>query len=150
MDTRDSQFGMDSSGLATARIFTLAEANAALPLVRRIVRDIVDQYHEIMSLQAELQDRANGEIDIDCDFDIEALEEARLNAVMRLGDLSAELSAIGCELKDWESGLVDFPALRNEEPVYLCWQLGEERLGYWHDPHAGYAGRTPITPADRL
>jgi hypothetical protein len=47
-------------------------------------------------------------------------------------------------LRDLERGLVDFPAVRDDREVYLCWVEGEDRIGYWHDVDAGYAGREPL------
>ncbi|HSR16231.1 MAG TPA: DUF2203 domain-containing protein, partial [Gemmatimonadales bacterium] len=63
----------------------------------------------------------------------------------RLDELLAELRAIGCELKDFEAGLVDFYALLEDRLVFLCWQLGEPGIGYWHEVDAGAAGRQPIS-----
>lgn len=56
----------------------------------------------------------------------------------------AELEAAGIVLRDLERGLVDFPALRDGREVYLCWVEGEDEIGYWHEPDAGYAGRQPL------
>jgi hypothetical protein len=47
-------------------------------------------------------------------------------------------------LRDLDRGLVDFPALRDDREVYLCWQEGEPEIGFWHDPEAGFAGRRPL------
>ena len=55
---------------------------------------------------------------------------------------------VGCELKDWESGLVDFPSRMDSREVCLCWKLGEEQITQWHEVYAGFAGREPITTAD--
>ena len=50
----------------------------------------------------------------------------------------------GIVLRDLDRGLVDFPALREGAEVYLCWQEGEEEIGFWHEPEAGFAGRRPL------
>ena len=50
----------------------------------------------------------------------------------------------GCVVKDLDEGLVDFPTLREGKEVYLCWKLGEERIGYWHGIEEGFAGRKPL------
>jgi hypothetical protein len=47
-------------------------------------------------------------------------------------------------LRDLDRGLVDFPALRDGREVYLCWEEGEDEIGFWHDPDAGFAGRCPL------
>jgi hypothetical protein len=55
-----------------------------------------------------------------------------------------EIQQTGCVVKDLDTGLVDFPSLRQGEKVYLCWKLGEERIGYWHGIEEGFAGRKPL------
>jgi hypothetical protein len=55
-----------------------------------------------------------------------------------------EIGEHGAEVKDLDEGLIDFPALRRGETVLLCWQLGEDRIGYWHTVEDGFAGRQPL------
>jgi len=52
-----------------------------------------------------------------------------------------ELGSIGVELKDYESGLIDFPGRHQGRDIYLCWKLGEDKVTHWHELHSGYAGR---------
>jgi hypothetical protein len=66
----------------------------------------------------------------------------------RLAKLVDEINEHGAEVKDIETGLIDFPALRNGETVLLCWQLGEDEIGYWHRVDDGFAGRRPL-PLDQ-
>jgi hypothetical protein len=54
------------------------------------------------------------------------------------------LSREGIILRDVESGLVDFPAERDGQPIFLCWRLGEDDIGYWHPPDTGFSGRRPL------
>jgi hypothetical protein len=54
------------------------------------------------------------------------------------------LSEMGCILKDINSGLVDFPTIRNGREVLLCWRYDEPEVGFWHDAEAGFAGRQPL------
>jgi hypothetical protein len=63
----------------------------------------------------------------------------------RIDSYKKELEQIGCQLKDAEMGLVDFIGLHEGRPVCLCWKHGEERVAFWHEIEAGYAGRQPIT-----
>jgi len=118
------------------RRFTLAQANSTLPLVKRIVGDIVRTHGLVLKYQAELerQPTAAGK---------EA--QARLDeAVNHLEDYVDELNDVGCELKDYQTGLIDFVGRHQRRDVYLCWKLGEEQIGHWHELDAGYAGRQPI------
>ena len=55
-----------------------------------------------------------------------------------------ELQAMEVVLRDLERGLVDFPSLREGREVYLCWEEGEQSIGFWHDLEAGHAGRQPL------
>jgi hypothetical protein len=63
------------------------------------------------------------------------------------GTLRTEVERLASEgilLRDPETGLVDFPAERDGERVYLCWRLGEDRVGHWHPTDTGFAGRRPL------
>jgi len=62
----------------------------------------------------------------------------------QLAQTVEEIQQTGCVVKDLDTGLVDFPSLRGGEKVYLCWKLGEERIGYWHGIEEGFAGRKPL------
>ena len=59
-------------------------------------------------------------------------------------EFEEELHKLGVELKDPNTGLVDFPSMRNAREVYLCWRLGEPGVEYWHELNAGFAGRQSI------
>lgn len=65
-------------------------------------------------------------------------------AFLELRAALAELQAVDVILRDLERGLVDFPSLRDGREVYLCWEEGEDQIGYWHEPDAGHAGRQPL------
>ena len=58
--------------------------------------------------------------------------------------LVGEIAGHGAEVKDLDSGLIDFPALRNGETVLLCWQLGEDEIAFWHGTEDGFQGRRPL------
>jgi hypothetical protein len=118
------------------RRFLLAQANSALPLVRRIVGDIVKAHGLVLRFQAEM-DKTSGKE--------QASTQGRLDeSVGKLEDFVEELSEVGCELKDYQVGLIDFVGRHESRDVYLCWKLGEAEIGYWHEINAGYAGRQPI------
>jgi hypothetical protein len=65
-------------------------------------------------------------------------------ATRQLQEAVGKIQEIGCVVKDLDLGLVDFPSLLKGEEVYLCWKLGEERVGYWHGMEEGFAGRKPL------
>ena len=63
-------------------------------------------------------------------------------------ELIKTIQETGCVVKDIEEGLVDFPAIVDGDEVYLCWKLGEERIGFWHGMDEGFAGRKALEDED--
>lgn len=130
--------------------FTVEEANRTLPLVRMIVRDIVELHADIQRRRERLRALQNrrGEVREDDPYGEEVREmEKELDAdVGRLQEFVDELAEIGAELKDPGQGLVDFPTIIDDRDACLCWKPGEESIGYWHDLHSGFAGRQPLQP----
>lgn len=120
------------------RRFTLDQANRALPLVKRIVNDIV-RTHSLASGYRDAVDQSR-----DAAAVLAAQRELDA-AIDRLEQLVDELNDVGVELKDYESGLVDFVARHDGRDVLLCWKLGEERITHWHEINAGFAGRKPVS-----
>jgi hypothetical protein len=126
------------------RYFTLAEANATLPYVRAIVRDITELAHELRDRHERLGRLTAGESGSSSEAHREELLQAEAAVEQgqeRMQEYERELRQIGVELKDYFTGLIDFPSLRNGRPVYLCWRLGEPEVGHWHELDAGFAGR---------
>ena len=122
------------------RRFTLAQANRALPLVRRVVSDIVQTRDQATQLQTRLESAgAKEQKRIQDDLDV---------AIDKLHTYLDELTEIGCELKDFQAGLVDFIGRHQGRDIYLCWKLGEERIAYFHELNSGFAGRMPVTTLD--
>ena len=134
--------------MSEPKIFTIAEAEHTLPLVRRVVCDLTQEYprwrtalahYEILSGKARAEDGETVEL-------VEAREQVMIHAA-RINDFLDELEQVGCLFKGFENGLVDFYALREDRLVYLCWKLGEAHIAYWHEVDAGFAGRQPIDAA---
>ena len=128
------------------RQFTVAEANDLLPLLTPALEDIRRIHGRILeAVQAvrEFEQRAasNGHGENSRVFDPE-LDTAKLQAEME--QRLRYLHGIGVVLKDIEHGILDFPTRMHGRDVYLCWRLGEESVGYWHDIEAGFAGRQPL------
>jgi hypothetical protein len=127
------------------RFFTVDEANRALPLVRRIMADIVEENERLQELlpvlkEARLRARRYGP---DEQLDRLRREVAEISA--RLEGYLGELSHIGCLFKG-PQGLVDFYSTHEGRPVYLCWHYGEEEIRFWHELEDGFAGRRPLEP----
>lgn len=130
-------------------IFSPGEANRLLPRVRPLVERMVEHRRALVAAQ-RVRERALGRIagnggdyspgelaDLAEDVEREATEVAR--AVRALTEL-------GVQVKDLDSGLVDFPAARADgEIVLLCWRLGEDEIAWWHSEQGGFAGRRPLS-----
>lgn len=129
------------------RTFTLAEANALLDRVRPLAEALVahkGSLDEAEAARAELLGHIAGNGGDITPGDVsEAAERVRSEAAELAGILD-ELQGYGVQVKDLDLGLLDFPSLRDGEPVLLCWQVGEDEIGYWHGPEEGYAGRKPL------
>jgi hypothetical protein len=120
------------------RRFSLKEANKTLPLVRRIVLDIVKSHAHAVRLQAaqELTSESAKQAEIQSQLELQAAH---------LEDYLDELHEVGCELKDFDSGLIDFVGRHQGRDVCLCWRLDEPAIQYWHETEAGVAGRKPVS-----
>jgi hypothetical protein len=129
------------------RHFTPEEANAALEQVRPLVEQLVAgrQEHSLaVDRQEELERKIRGNGGGIPPAEL-AAATAEVDALARrLSRLVDEIAAHGAQVKDLDSGLVDFPALRHGETVLLCWQLGEDEVAWWHRVEDGFAGRRPL------
>jgi len=121
------------------RLFTLEEANAALTRVRPLVELVVERRATLLAAQARLAELLAKVAGNGGGLDPSAAQElvaAVQEAEHELDAVVAELSEVGVVVRDPDSGLVDFPSVRDGEPVFLCWQLGEDDVSWWHGPGA--------------
>jgi hypothetical protein len=124
---------------AHERHYTLEQAEAARPWVAERVERIQVALEELRSptMQAALEDMDPG-----AGGSWPGREVA--TAVLSLFSGAEQLEAMDIVLRDADRGLVDFPSIRDGEEIYLCWEAGEPRVAYWHEPDAGFAGRRPL------
>jgi len=133
--------------VADIKVFTIEQANRALPLVRRIVQDIVAEHPGWKDLVARYELAAAGARPEWGESPEQLKLRGEIDAVARrINGYVDELAAVGCLLKGFEDGLVDFYGYQEGRLVFLCWRLGEERVAHWHDLDAGFGGRRPIAP----
>ena len=124
------------------KLFTIEEANALLPTVRGVVAKIKRAYARVSGAQEQARLAAAGAAQGGGGM---AGGSDYVQALAALAEASGELEGLGVQLKDYERGLIDFPAMRDGRVVLLCWQLGEgDELEWWHDLEAGFAGRQPL------
>lgn len=128
-------------------LFTADQANRTLPLVSRIVRDIVTLYPRWRDRVGEIELIAAGANAGAPNPRRDELEREAQALAEEIDGCIRELQVLGVEYKmPFDAGLVDFPGEMGGRPVYLCWQLGEDAVRHWHDRDAGFAGRQPIAP----
>ena len=127
------------------RIFTLAEAQSLLPRLRSLLTEIGKQWNHVQELNPDVQKaRDNAPFDGYSRSGVEYVE-----SVSQLMFWIHQIKEMGVLLKDADRGLCDFPYMREGRVVYLCWQLGEDQIEYWHDIETGFAGREPLDETDR-
>jgi hypothetical protein len=126
--------------------FTVEQANATLPLVRRIVQDVVTHYRAWNEKLNEIDLVAASGRAADNEIADQLAAEAQ-SIAREIESFRRELADLGIEMKDPGIGLIDFPSAAGSRPIYLCWRLGEPEVAFWHEIHAGYAGRQPLVPA---
>jgi hypothetical protein len=129
-----------------AETFTLAQANRALPLVRRIVEDIVRHHARWQEMLATC-DMLIAANTADANERAAGLQDEIQRTAAEIDRFLAELEQLGVQFKGFEAGLVDFPAELEGRDVLLCWRLGETAVEHWHEMDAGFAGRKPIAGA---
>jgi hypothetical protein len=129
------------------RYFTAEEANQLLAQVRPLVEQMVAHRRSLAlatvrhaRIAATIATNGGGVRPHEVDRLQETIE-AEAAQVVRCVEA---LQALGILVKDLDEGLVDFPALRGEEEVLLCWRLGEDEVGFWHSVEDGFAGRRPL------
>jgi hypothetical protein len=120
--------------------FSLREASDLLPTVRALVDELMAGRERILALGSELWTTAETAINDGGS----GVGGPVLAEVLGMRRAVATLRGLGVELKDLNAGLVDFPARFQGREVYLCWRHGEERIAYWHELDAGFAGRQPV------
>lgn len=132
------------------KVLTVAEANALLPHVIPLIEQLQGIQRSIQQTSQQLNEAVakvtagNGYPIQSLKAKIQELTEHQLQLVEAFQSALAQLEDVGAMLKDLAIGLVDFYSLRDEEPIFLCWKIGEDRIRFWHTLEAGYTGRQPL------
>ncbi len=136
-----------------SRFYSLADANALVPDLSGVVARLRDERAELVGLRDAYRDREG--VLVEALIAEEPVPEAddpelrRLRLRMRglVDQMSADVAWLddrGIVLRDIPTGLLDFPAVVSGRQAWLCWRLGEESVGFWHDTDEGFAGRRPL------
>lgn len=144
---RDPQSSKSSAGVLRRGTFDVQSANQMLPLVERIVSDL-------MILSTELEQQRAQILGIESlpkptnlvafADELTAIKEAFNTDRQRLESCQRELSSLGVTVDSLEHGAIDFPAFINRRPVMLCWKVGEPKVTHWHHPDEGFQQRCQI------
>jgi hypothetical protein len=122
--------------------FDISAANGRLVELRPLLEGLRRDRDAVAQTQRRLAELAEGVADQDG-----AIRQGRQELVAIVGRMEAsvrQIDAWGVSLRDIGSGLVDFPALVNGRPIWLCWRLGEGEIAWWHELQSGVAGRRPL------
>jgi hypothetical protein len=120
-----------------SRHFTLEEARALLPRLRRLFARIHQYKADLEATEeelAKLTKQAGGDLG-------GPVVGKLVRTMLGLRDALLEIGGLGIQIKDLDRGLVDFPSIRDGREVFLCWELEEDDIEFWHDLETGYAGR---------
>lgn len=128
-------------------VFTVAEANATLPLVRAIAtdlstlaRDVMDRRRRLSQLRSS-HERNEGDM---YQQELLQVQDDLEKDARRVREYVEELRALGVEPVDGPEGIVSFPSTLDGRRVCLCWKLGEPEVLYWHEMNVGYRQRQPL------
>ncbi len=130
------------------RTFTLDEAQMLLPVLESLLKRAMSGREKLAEIEEETNLLATrilltGGMLVDI-TKAHARKEEKERQVQKVKDALAEIDSIGVQVKDLDMGLLDFPCVVDGETILLCWKLGEEKIGFWHDLTEGYKGRKPI------
>lgn len=130
------------------KTFTLDEAQSLLPVVESLLKRALENKEAAEKVEAGLAALAQRiYVSGGMRIDVGAVSKQRAEAeghTQRMRESLAEIDAIGVQVKDLETGLLDFPCRLDDEIVLLCWRLGESTIEHWHTADAGFKGRQPV------
>ncbi len=133
--------------LKVALPYTAAQANRALPLVRRIVADLARFFRQWEDAVRHVELESHDNVVANPEAERAQREAQRLAA--EIEGCVRELAELGVEVRALDVGLVDFPGVLDGRDVYFCWMLGEDAVTHWHERDAGFSSRRPL-PLDAL
>lgn len=130
------------------KTFTLDEAQSLLPVLEALLRRALEAKSAAENVEAELAEITR-RIHIAGGMRVDIASVVRLRGeleshLQRVRETIAEIDTIGVQVKDIETGLLDFPCRIDDETVLLCWRMGESAIEHWHTVEAGFKGRQPI------
>ena len=135
------------------RLFTVEEANALIPRLETALSEMAAFRAELKMLRKDIEvlsliaTSAGGSENPDA-AELKSKRRRYREVALEVERINAALEDAGCLVKHPEEGLVDFFHLRGDRLVFLCWKVGEKRVGHWHPLSGGYAARKSLRPAE--
>jgi hypothetical protein len=128
-----------------ARYYRLDEANERLGELRPLLQKLRDDRNSVAELQQKIRDVRSNNGSADHAAEIGRIEDEMRKIVGEMKDAVDQVDEWGVALRDIGTGLIDFPALANGRPIWLCWRLGEGDIGWWHEADSGFDSRRRLT-----
>ena len=129
-----------------ARYFAIDEANTLLRDAKAVLQQLRDDRDRVAEIQAELQRERENNGSAEHAEQMATREQELRELVRDMQHGVAQIDVWGITLRDIGAGLIDFPALANGRPIWLCWRLGDgDRIGWWHEANAGFDSRQPLS-----
>ena len=130
------------------KTFTLDEAQSLLPVLESLLKRAIEGKRDAEEVESQLSELSR-QIYLSGGMRVDLGAVARQRAEMeshleRVRESIAEIDAIGVQVKDLDTGLLDFPFRLDEDIVLLCWRLGESSIEHWHTVESGFQGRQPV------
>jgi hypothetical protein len=123
-----------------SKLFSIDEANALIPQLKILLARVQAERQRLLEMRPEIEKAQEGS-----SRDWGSPRGAEYIEILDAFQQAAkDIDELGIQVKDFDSGLCDFPHKRDGRVVYLCWKLDEERIAWWHDVEAGFAGRQPL------
>lgn len=123
------------------RIFTLSEARGLIPRLRKLLPRVIREREALLDMRVEI-DLAREKASEGGGGSV--LGPTYLAHLIKFSEAVQEIEYLGVHLKDFRTGLVDFPYDRDGRIVYLCWKPDEDEINWWHETDSGFAGRQPL------
>lgn len=122
------------------KLFSIEEANVLLPRLEEMLGQVQTEKKRLVSMKSDVEGAKEGHI---CDWGT-PIGPAYVMVLEAFQESVLRIKNLGVLVKDFDIGLCDFPHQRDGKVVYLCWKLGEKKIGWWHDINNGFSERQPL------
>jgi hypothetical protein len=129
--------------MPSPRRYSIEEANALIPQVRAVILQVAMEQRRLADLHAAIHRFREGNGDPGAAARLNRLEEESTQVEDEMRSLVDVLGAMDVQLRDIQTGLVDFPGERDGRDVWLCWRLADPSVAFWHGTDEGFASRKP-------